>query len=111
MPDSGLVPGHAYSVIQVKEALGNRLLNIRNPWGRFEWGGAWCDKDQERWTPEMIKQLNPNFDELDGTFWMSFEDFVQNFRGLNICRVRNWQENRVRGKFLRLTDEEDDSFE
>jgi len=90
MPDSGLVPGHAYSVIQVKEALGNRLLNIRNPWGRFEWGGAWCDKDQERWTPEMIELLNPNFDELDGTFWMSFEDFVQHFRGLNVCRVRNW---------------------
>lgn len=27
----GLVPGHAYTIIQVKEALGHRLLNIRNP--------------------------------------------------------------------------------
>ena len=33
----GLVPGHAYSVIQVKEAYGNQLINIRNPWGTFEW--------------------------------------------------------------------------
>lgn len=39
----GLVPGHAYTVIQTKEAHGNRLLNIRNPWGRFEWEGAWSD--------------------------------------------------------------------
>jgi len=35
---------------------------------------------------------------------MSFEDFVQNFRGINVCRVRNWQESRMRGKFLRVVD-------
>jgi calpain-15 len=29
----GLVPGHAYTVIALKEAYGNRLVNIRNPWG------------------------------------------------------------------------------
>jgi len=41
--ENGLVPGHAYSVIQVKEAHGNKLLNIRNPWGSFEWDGDWGD--------------------------------------------------------------------
>jgi len=46
-PDGGLVPGHAYSVIKVAEAKGNRLLNIRNPWGQFEWDGAWGDKSKE----------------------------------------------------------------
>ena len=29
----GLVPGHAYTVIAIKEALGNKLVQIRNPWG------------------------------------------------------------------------------
>ena len=29
----GLVPGHAYSVIKIEEAMGNQLVNIRNPWG------------------------------------------------------------------------------
>lgn len=33
----GLVSGHAYSVIQVKEYKGIKLLNLRNPWGNFEW--------------------------------------------------------------------------
>jgi hypothetical protein len=38
---------------------------------------------------------------------MSFEDFLENFRALNVCRVRNWQETRIRGKFLRLRDDND----
>ena len=42
---------------------------------------------------------------------MSFGDFIANFRCLNVCRVRNWQENRVRGKFLRLTDNLDPQYE
>lgn len=108
--DGGLVPGHAYSVIQVKEAYGNRLVNIRNPWGAFEWDGDWSDKS-ELWTQDMIDAIQPVLDSEDGTFWMSFEDFVKYFRSLNVCRVRNWQENRIRGKFLRIKDEIDENFE
>lgn len=47
--EGGLVPGHAYSVIQIKEVQGHRLINIRNPWGAFEWDGAWSDKSSN-WT-------------------------------------------------------------
>ena len=47
--EGGLIPGHAYSIIQAKEAFGNLLLNIRNPWGTFEWQGDWGDKSN-KWT-------------------------------------------------------------
>lgn len=66
---AGLVSGHAYSVIQVKEGQGVKLLNIRNPWGQFEWGGAWADNAEE-WTEEMIEEFQPDFDANDGSFWM-----------------------------------------
>lgn len=85
----GLVPGHAYSLIQVKEAHNIRLVNIRNPWGAFEWDGDWCDKSP-KWTKQMKDAIQPVLSEDDGTFWMCFEDFVQHFRGINVCRVRNW---------------------
>jgi calpain-15 len=85
----GLVPGHAYSIINIVEALGNKLVNIRNPWGSFEWDGAWSDHSA-KWTPDMIKEVKPVLDDNDGTFWMCFEDFVKHFSGLNVCRARNW---------------------
>jgi len=55
----------------------------------------------------MKREVNPTLDDTDGTFWMCFEDFVKNFRALNVCMVANWQENRIRGKFIRLKDSYD----
>ena len=52
--ESGLIPGHAYSVIKVVQYKENQLLNIRNPWGNFEWQGKWCDKDKKNWDKEAI---------------------------------------------------------
>jgi hypothetical protein len=26
--------------------LGNKIVNIRNPWGTFEWDGKWGDKSE-----------------------------------------------------------------
>jgi hypothetical protein len=45
----GLIPGHAYSIIAAKEALGHKLLMLRNPWGDFEWDGDWSD-NSNCWT-------------------------------------------------------------
>jgi calpain-15 len=94
----GLVPGHAYTVIQVKEAFSNRLLNLRNPWGWFEWDGDWGD-NSPLWTTQMQQALEPVLDEKDGTFWMSYEDFVAQFSAVNICRANSFYEARVKGCF------------
>lgn len=102
----GIVPGHAYSVIAAKEKEGIRLLNVRNPWGEFEWGGAWSDNSEE-WTEEMIEAFEANFDAKDGTFWISYEDFFKNFCSITICKVENWNEVRLRGIFTRLFEAED----
>jgi len=78
----GLVSGHAYSVIQVKEGQGVKLLNIRNPWGQFEWNGDWSDHS-DLWTDEMIEEFNPVLQDNDGSFWICLQDFIRKFEAVN----------------------------
>ena len=35
----GLIGGHAYGVLDVREVEGHRLIKCRNPWGQTEWTG------------------------------------------------------------------------
>jgi calpain-15 len=60
--------------------------------------GSWCDKDKKHWNKEAIQAINPVFGD-DGTFWISFKDFIQHFRTINVCKVGDWEEVRVKGVF------------
>jgi hypothetical protein len=52
----GIVQGHAYSILDAYEVEGNKLLQIRNPWGNsIEWKGAWGDSSSD-WS-ERRKQI------------------------------------------------------
>ncbi|KAK6936992.1 Peptidase C2, calpain, catalytic domain [Dillenia turbinata] len=57
---SGIVQGHAYSLLQVREVDGHKLVQIRNPWAN---------------------------ESKDGIFWMSWQDFQIHFRSIYVCRV------------------------
>jgi len=107
--EGGLVPGHAYTVISAKDIRGHRLLNIRNPWGQFEWGGDWSDKSP-LWTNELKILLNPVLDENDGTFWMSYTDFLSNFVNVSFCFPEAFYEARLKGKFMRVMSTDGRSF-
>jgi len=96
-------------VIQVKEISdGTKLLNIRNPWGRFEWDGDWGD-NSELWTDEVVKEVKPVLDDDDGAFWMCFEDFYARFCSFNICKLKNWNELRLKNKFIRTCSVDDEN--
>jgi len=103
----GLVDGHAYSVIAVykNDDIGAKIVRIRNPWGKFEWDGAYSDTDTDSWGPLLeaasdedkatffteTDESMPNYGQInagvqldDGTFWMSWEDFSSKFGSLDI---------------------------
>ncbi|XP_043281587.1 calpain-A isoform X3 [Venturia canescens] len=93
----GLIRGHAYSITRVKYvdiATPNQagkipLLRLRNPWGNeAEWNGPWSDQSPEwRFIPDHEKdELGLTFD-IDGEFWMSFQDFKKYFTRLEICNL------------------------
>lgn len=86
----GLVAGHAYSilnVVQTVDANGNlaRLVQIRNPWGKFEWTGDFSD-NSPLWTNEDRQRFNV-VNKNDGIFWMRIEDFVRYFNGVGIVKT------------------------
>ncbi|KAJ8907793.1 hypothetical protein NDN08_007897 [Rhodosorus marinus] len=67
-----------------------RVLRIRNPWGKREWKGAWGG-NSEMWTPKLRKLLNKG-DKNDGTFWMSYPDFLLRFTLVDVCKAHmNWK--------------------
>ena len=112
---NGQLPGHAYSILQVKEVCVSggqsyRLLNLRNPWGNFEWKGDWSDMSP-LWTEEIKQKIQPNFSEEDGSFWMNYDDFQAQFYCVNCCKVRNWDEVRIKGKFIRVQEIDDPKIE
>merc|ERR1711998_663624 len=54
----GIVPGHAYSVLDVGTYGGEKLIKLRNPWGAFEWTGKWS-ADSSAWdeNPAVTKAV------------------------------------------------------
>ena len=96
---AGLVGTHAYSILDARElglipglSLGGgllgqtRLIRLRNPWGSYEWKGAWSDGSKEWDENPLVKmRLRPK-DEDDGTFWMPWDQFVEaGFTKVDIC--------------------------
>ena len=100
---NGLLNNHAYSVLKVLEYEDEVLLQVRNPWGRTEWQGAWSDY-WDGWTNDAKKHLEWVAED-DGTFWMSLPDFVTNFTDVYVCDIlpRSWKRVRLFGEWTDAT--------
>ncbi|MQL72578.1 hypothetical protein Taro_004937 [Colocasia esculenta] len=84
---SGIVQGHAYSLLQIREVDGHKLVQIRNPWANeVEWNGPWSDSSPE-WSDRMRHKLKYIPQSKDGIFWMSWQDFQIHFRSIYVCRL------------------------
>ncbi|KAK7097003.1 calpain-15-like isoform X2 [Littorina saxatilis] len=97
----GLRSRHAYSILDVQDVEGNKLVRLRNPWGRFSWKGDWSD-GSGKWksmTPAARQQLMAVSDK-QGIFWMSFTDLLKYFDSVDVCKIRpDDHESRVQGVF------------
>jgi len=81
----GISEGHAYSIMDAREVRGQRLLKLRNPWGRKEWTGRWSDGSSE-WTPEWMQLLDHQFGN-DGIFWISYDDLLKKYQHFDRTRI------------------------
>ncbi|GFN76547.1 calpain-d [Plakobranchus ocellatus] len=97
----GLRARHAYSILDVQDIEGNKLIQLRNPWGRFSWTGKWSD-GSSAWQ-KVSKESRQRFiamGEEHGVFWMEFEDLIRYFDSIDVCKIRpDWHEFRIKGLF------------
>ncbi|KAM0321379.1 hypothetical protein ACHAQA_010143 [Verticillium albo-atrum] len=82
---NGIIEMHAYSVMKAVELNGQRLVHLKNPWGKGEWKGAWSDGSKE-WTPEWLRQLKHTFGD-DGAFWISYADLLKKYSMFDVTRL------------------------
>lgn len=81
----GIIEGHAYSIMRAVEMDGERLLLLKNPWGKGEWTGPWSDGSKE-WTPQWMTKLDHRFGD-DGAFWISYADFLKKYQTFDRTRL------------------------
>jgi len=92
-------PSHVYSLLDVHEVASDgvtyRLLKIRNPYAKEKWQGEWSDASI-KWTADLRRKLGFPKGGIDGVFFMSLNDFTQNFAHCTICKIRegDWAEAR-----------------
>ncbi|KAJ1961695.1 cysteine protease [Dipsacomyces acuminosporus] len=86
----GLVPSHAYAVLDVREVCGHRLLKVKNPWSSTRWTGTFSHKDRQNWTAELMQLLSydPAIAEVNdrGIFWIDYESVCHRFDAIHL----NW---------------------
>ncbi|CAD8113581.1 unnamed protein product [Paramecium sonneborni] len=87
----GIVSQHCYAILDVQRVTGSdgnpdRIIKIRNPWGRKEWTKDWSD-NSAKWTPELRQRLQVQQKD-DGIFWMSVKDFITEFSQVCVCKFK-----------------------
>ncbi|CAM9513051.1 unnamed protein product, partial [Ectocarpus fasciculatus] len=89
--ETGLVPSHAYAVLDVQELCGLRLLKVKNPWSRRAWKGRFSSQDAVNWTPSLRSALGVSESEFrsmssKGIFWIELSDCRKFFKSFFL----NW---------------------
>jgi hypothetical protein len=92
--ETALIDHHAYTMMQAREVFVEgelrKYVQLRCPYGptrELEWEPAWEEKSQQ--IVNEVKELLEDDGEVDGIFWMTFEDYLQYFYQTTICLYRS----------------------
>ena len=88
---SGVVQGHAYTFLKACNIHYQNgqypIVKLRNPWGKSQPHGDWHDADP-RWnyvSQEEKRRVGFDTKGDDGVFFMSWPDFIREFRSITVA--------------------------
>lgn len=85
----GLISGHAYTLLGPFEYNGQKLIKMRNPWGKEKYNGDWSDKDTTKWTDDAKQTLSHSLAN-DGVFFIPIENFKSVFSVTQAALYQDW---------------------
>ena len=91
--EMGLSPGHAYTVLDLHEINGEKVMRLRNPWGNGEYSGDWSDSSK-KWTEELKKKYGL-IKKNDGDFYMSYDDYLKYYAVMGFGKLHQDYTTRV----------------
>lgn len=80
---TGLVPTHAYAMLDIKQVYNKKLFLLKNPWSHMRWKGNFSERDVDNWTTPLKTALHydpqnaKNFD--NGVFWIDIDSLYRFF--------------------------------
>lgn len=92
---SGIVQGHAYTFLHATnlnvQGRTERIVQMRNPWGKGESKGRWSDNDPNwnKVSESEKKRIGYHKSSDDGTFFMTYDDFTTEFRALTVAEIND----------------------
>ncbi|CAN0384945.1 unnamed protein product [Ascophyllum nodosum] len=83
----GLIELHAYSVTKAVDLHGQKLIQIRNPWGRQgEWRGRWSDGTSQWQSSPLIRSaLKYKVPTTTASSGCAGKDFREGWTEITIC--------------------------
>lgn len=86
---TGLVAGHAYLVLSMRQVGCHRVLRVKNPWGHIRWRGPMGPQDP-MWDlgGELARELSCDSERGgvdDGCFWIAWPDVLRHFSHVYVC--------------------------
>lgn len=74
----GIIPSHAYEIVNAFECDSNNLLEIKNPWGFCPWTGHWSEYSN-KWSKRIQRMINTKKLEKTGKEMKQENLFSRNF--------------------------------
>ena len=94
------VPNFGYTIIDIKTKYRPHLIVLRK---------VWYDEKKEANIENYLNNLINDYPSIiseinDSTLFLTFKDFLKEFSSLAVCFTKNWEEVHLRGKFIKIED-------
>ena len=97
-----IITNSIYTVLDIQEYDNIKLIYLCNHWDKGKYSRSY-GPDDEVWesNKKLKERLNYNVSTTDGTFWMSFDEFITTFNTIYYCRIfpETWANYTIAGKW------------